>query len=96
MVHGIDIAMAIQGTLDRILKSLQASVPTVVCTDSRSLYDCMVKLGTTTEKRLMIDVMAVREAYERRELSEFRWIGTRQPSRCDDQGQAKQGLGKTG
>jgi len=74
MVHGIDIAMAIQSTLDRILKSLQTSVPTVVCTDSRSLYDCMVKLGTTTEKRLMIDVMAVREAYERRELSEFRWI----------------------
>ena len=74
MVHGIDIAMAIQSTLDRILKSLQTSLPTVVCTDSRSLYDCMVKLGTTTEKRLMIDVMAVREAYERRELSEFRWI----------------------
>jgi len=66
--------MAIQSTLDRILKSLQTSLPTVVCTDSRSLYDCMVKLGTTTEKRLMIDVMAVREAYERRELSEFRWI----------------------
>ena len=26
------------------------------------------------EKRLMIDVMAIRESYERRELSEIRWI----------------------
>lgn len=46
----------------------------MVCTDSFSLYECMVKLGTTKEKRLMIDVMAVRESYERRELSEVRWI----------------------
>ena len=34
----------------------------------------MVKLGTTKEKRLMIDIMAIRESYERRELSEVRWI----------------------
>jgi hypothetical protein len=34
----------------------------------------MVKLGTTKEKRLMIDIMAIRQSYERRELSEIRWI----------------------
>jgi hypothetical protein len=34
----------------------------------------MVKLGTTREKRLMIDIMAIRQSYERRELSEIRWI----------------------
>ena len=34
----------------------------------------MVKLGTTKEKRLMIDIMAIRQSYERRELSEMRWI----------------------
>jgi hypothetical protein len=33
-----------------------------------------VKLGTTKEKRLMIDIMALRQSYERRELSEVRWI----------------------
>ncbi|EKD17820.1 polyprotein [Drepanopeziza brunnea f. sp. 'multigermtubi' MB_m1] len=41
----------------------------VVCTDSYSLYECIVKLGTTKEKRLMIDIMAIRESYEKRELS---------------------------
>ncbi|KAF4591842.1 Aurora kinase 2 splicing [Ophiocordyceps camponoti-floridani] len=34
--------------------------PVVVCTDSYSLYECLVKMGTTTEKRLMIDLAALR------------------------------------
>jgi hypothetical protein len=49
----------------------------VVCTDSRLLYDCLVKLGTTKEKRLMIDIMAMREAYERSELMDIWWIDGR-------------------
>jgi hypothetical protein len=36
-----------------------------------------VKLGTTKEKRLMIDIMALREAYERGELKDIRWIDGR-------------------
>ncbi|KAM4066538.1 polyprotein [Hirsutella rhossiliensis] len=31
-------------------------------------------LGTTKEKRLMIDIMALRQSYERREILEVRWI----------------------
>ena len=48
--------------------------PTVIYTDSYSLYECLVKLGTIKEKRLMIDIMALRQSYERRELTEVRWI----------------------
>ena len=43
-------------------------VPIVVCTDLRLLYNCLVKLSTTKEKRLIINIMAMREAYERSEL----------------------------
>lgn len=46
----------------------------IICIDSKSLYDCLVKLGTTREKRLMIDVICLREAYEKREIEEIRWI----------------------
>jgi hypothetical protein len=75
MVGGIDMAIAINTTLHMINEQLDLpKVSIVVCTDSYSLYECLVKLGTTKEKRLMIDIMALRQSYERREITEIRWI----------------------
>src|SRR6266436_1109092 len=75
MVGGVDMAIAIGTTLKMITDRLELPViPIIVCTDSYSLYECLVKLGTTKEKRLMIDIMALRQSYERRELQEIRWI----------------------
>jgi hypothetical protein len=71
MAYGFDIATALKGTIDQIL---QTQVPLILYTDSKSLYDCLVKLGTTTEKRLMIDVMCLRQAYERRQIMEVKWV----------------------
>jgi hypothetical protein len=71
MAHGSDMAFAIKSTLDQML---QANVPIVLCTDSKSLYDCLVRLGSTQEKRLMIDVMCLRQAYERRQITDIKWI----------------------
>jgi len=44
--------------------------PTIIYTDSYSLYECLVKLRTIKEKRLIIDIIALRQSYERRELTE--------------------------
>jgi hypothetical protein len=75
MVGGADMAFAIGTTLKIITNNLGLpAIPIIVCTDSYSLYECLVKLGTTKEKRLMIDIMAIRQSYERRELMEIRWI----------------------
>jgi hypothetical protein len=75
MVGGVDMAIAINTTLHMINEQLDLpKVSIVVCTDSYSLYECLVKLGTTKEKRLMIDIMALRQSYERREITEIRWI----------------------
>jgi len=69
------MTIAINTTIKMITDQLGFTpIPTVVCTDSYSLYECLVKLGTTKEKRLMIDIMAIRQSYERRELQEIRWI----------------------
>lgn len=75
MVQGADLGYAISSTLDLITKQLNTpKIEMIVCTDSFSLYECLVKLGTMKEKRLMIDIMALRQSYERRELHEIRWI----------------------
>ena len=61
MVGGVDMAIAIGTTLQMITDQLTLpTIPIIVCTDSYSLYECLVKLGTTKEKRLMIDIMALR------------------------------------
>jgi hypothetical protein len=71
IVHGFDIAYLVKTTLDLILNK---DMPLVVCTDSKSLYNCLVKLGTTHKKRLIIDVISMREAYKRREIAQVKWI----------------------
>ncbi|CAL3962557.1 unnamed protein product [Diplocarpon coronariae] len=40
------------------------NIPIIICIDLYSLYECLVKLGITKEKRLMIDIILV----------EIRWI----------------------
>ena len=72
MVHGFDTGAAIKSTIENILQLGQ--LPITLCTDSKSLYDCLVKLGTTQEKRLMVDLMCLRQSYERREIAEIKWI----------------------
>src|SRR3978361_918794 len=75
MVASVNIAYAIATTVKMITDQLDLpTIPTIVYTDSYSLYECLVKLGTTKEKRLMIDIMALRQSYERREIAEIRWI----------------------
>jgi hypothetical protein len=37
----------------------------------------LVKLGTTQEKRLIIDILALWQSYERRKIAEIRWIHNR-------------------
>jgi hypothetical protein len=69
ITHGFDIGASIKATIDKILN---ITLPLVLCTDSKSLYDCLVKLGTTQEKRLMIDVLCLRQSYERREIAEVK------------------------
>ncbi|EED17253.1 hypothetical protein TSTA_023070, partial [Talaromyces stipitatus ATCC 10500] len=73
MANGFDAAAAIKSTLTQLLHLLEP-LPLVLCTDSKSLYECLVKLGTTREKRLMIDLMCLRQSYERQEITEVRWI----------------------
>ena len=73
MVGGVDMSFVISSTLTIIMKQLGfPTIPIIVYTDSYSLYECLVKLGITKEKRLIIDIIIIRESYENRELFEIR------------------------
>jgi hypothetical protein len=73
MIGGINILFTIGSTLTIIIRQLRLPIILIIVyTDSYSLYECLVKLGITKEKRLIIDIMAIRESYENRELFEIR------------------------
>jgi len=60
IVVGVNIAISILTTLVIVTQHLKiGGIPTVVYTNSLSLYKCIVKLGTTKEKRLIINIMAI-------------------------------------
>ncbi|PVH83472.1 hypothetical protein DL98DRAFT_615736 [Cadophora sp. DSE1049] len=76
IVAGVDMLIFLATTANMVTDKLGfPRLPTVVCTDSLFFYECIIKLGIIKEKRLMIDIIAIRQSYERRELTEIRWIG---------------------
>ena len=73
MVYRIDIIIAIGGTLNIIIQRLnKVNIPIIIYTDFLLLYKCLVKLGTTKKKRLIINILALREAYKRGDIDEIR------------------------
>jgi hypothetical protein len=56
MVYGFNMGTLIKVTVN---KALEIELPLIIYIDSKSLYECLVKLRTIQEKRLMIDVMCL-------------------------------------
>ena len=73
IVRGVNIAIAINTTIKMITDQLELLLMLIIVyTDSYLLYKCLVKLGTTKEKRLIINIIAIRQSYKRRELTKIR------------------------
>lgn len=71
MALRFDNGLALKASIDNILGQ---SVQLTIYTDSRPLFDCLVKLRIKQEKRLMIDIMFLRKAYEKQEIAQTCWI----------------------
>lgn len=75
ITSGLDLGYVLGKTLATISQRVNHPPPDlVICTNSKSLYNCLMQLGTTAKKRLIIDIMAIRQLYEGREIQEIRWI----------------------
>jgi hypothetical protein len=74
IVYRFDITYLVKTILDLILNK---DILFVICTDLKSLYNCLVKLGTMQEKRLIIDIISIREAYKQREIAQVKWIASK-------------------
>jgi hypothetical protein len=70
---GFDAAYSLKHDLQTILKR---SVDILMYIDSLSLFDVITKSSTTAEKRLMIDLVVVREAYDRMEIAQLAFLRT--------------------
>jgi hypothetical protein len=71
MTNDFDVDSVIKSIIERILN---VSLSLILLTNFKSLYDCLVKLDIISEKRLMINLMCLRQSYERRQIAEIRWI----------------------
>ncbi len=71
IINDFDVEAIIKSIIERML---HISLSLILLTDSKSLYDCLVKLDTIAEKRLMIDLLCLRQSYERRKIAEIKWI----------------------
>ena len=61
----VDIAIVINSTISLIIGQLNLRILLIIIyTDLYSLYKCLVKLGTIKEKRLIIDIIALRQLYK--------------------------------
>lgn len=71
IAHGFDVGAVLKATIEGIL-GLKGPLLMILCTDSKSLYEYLVKLGTTQEKRLIVDLICLRQLYERRQITEIK------------------------
>jgi hypothetical protein len=73
IMNGVNTGIALVTILRLIIDQLRLpEILLIICTDFYLLYECIVKFGTTQEKRLMIDIMFFRQFYERKKIIEIK------------------------
>ena len=77
--EGIEVSIMIKWMLLEILKidTNNEILPITCITDSKSLHDAVYSTKEVTEKRLKIELCAIREALEKREIESVVWINTK-------------------
>lgn len=75
VVHAFDYASTVRPAVNEIMEKV---VLLNIYTGSGSLFEGLVEVDATTEKRQTIDLTMLRQAYELKEIAEVVWISTAQ------------------
>jgi hypothetical protein len=74
-IDSLDLAYIIAAILKIIIDQQNLlEIPIVFYIDSKFLYEYIIKLRTTKEKYLIINIIVIRQAYEKKELFEICYI----------------------
>lgn len=75
MVNRFDLEFIIKQTLATVYKKIDlAKILLVLYINLYLLYQSHVQLGITTERQLIIDIMALWSSYKGKEIDKTRWI----------------------
>jgi hypothetical protein len=66
IINSFNIGACVKTTIDLILGE---DLPLILYRDLKSFYEYLVKLGTIQEKRLIINIIALRKAYKRKKIT---------------------------
>jgi hypothetical protein len=61
MAYGFNIGTLVKSIINKVL---EIELILVIYTDSKSLYKYLIKLGTTREKRLIINIICLCQVYK--------------------------------
>lgn len=73
LADAFDMAYALKHDIQRMIKQ---NVPIRILTDNLSLFDVITKATTTAEKRLMIDLAALKQAYNVHDVEQLGFVRT--------------------
>ena len=71
MAYRFNIGAIIKLTINLVLN---ITISLIIYTDLKSLYNCLVRLSTTQEKRLMVDFMYLYQLYKCKEIAKIKQI----------------------
>ena len=69
MAYRFDIGATIKLTIDLVLNT---TITFIICTDLKSLYNYLVRLTITQEKRLIVDFICLHQSYKYREIAKIK------------------------
>ena len=69
IAHSFDISAAIKAT---VKLQLNISLLLILYTDFKLIYKCLIKLGTTQEKKLIINIICLHQLYKRHKIAKVK------------------------